>query len=158
MTMMMTLPGAKYQDENERRLFAEAAVSRIEALPEVQSAFVSGGMPLMGGGGKNLTRVGEQDSGARPRIATYRPIWPGYFGTLEVPLRSGRTFTAQDIEGSAPVVIVNEALVREHFPGTNPIGERIVLADLARPGGGPDRCLPMPPRRRRARSSAWSLT
>ena len=103
-----------------------------------------------GGGSRNLSRVGEQDSVVKQQIVNYRAIWPGYFEMLEVPLRAGRKFTASDIEGSAPVVIVNEALAREYFPGKNAIGERIILSPPARPGGGwdartPDKT-PPPPR------------
>ena len=136
LTMAAILPGAKYQDPDERRVFAESAVGRLNALPGIQSAIVAGGIPLLGGGSRNLTRVGEQDAVPKRQNVTYRPIWPGYFETLEVPLRVGRTFTARDVEGSTPVVIVNEALAREYFPGKNPIGERIILSAPAGPPGG----------------------
>ncbi len=38
---------------------------------------------------------------------------------------SGRAFTDDDRIGTAPVCIVNEAFARRHFPGRNPIGDRI---------------------------------
>ena len=150
LTMAGMLPGSKYQNPDERRLFAESALSGVRTLPGIQSALIAGGMPLMGGGSRNLSRVGEQDSVAKQQSVSYRAVWPGYFDTLEVPLRAGRKFTASDIEGSAPVVIVNETLAREYFPGKNAIGERIILSPPTRPGGGwdartPDKT-PPPPR------------
>jgi putative ABC transport system permease protein len=46
-----------------------------------------------------------------------REVSPGYFRTLGIPLRTGRVFAERDSG-----IVVNEALVREHFPGENPIG------------------------------------
>src|SRR5208282_1083909 len=48
-----------------------------------------------------------------------------YFSTMQIPLLRGREFGEQDGADSAPVVIVNEALAREFFPGENPIGKHI---------------------------------
>jgi putative ABC transport system permease protein len=49
--------------------------------------------------------------------ARLRDVSPGYFRALGIPLRDGRIFTDRD-----PGIVVNEALVREHFPGEDPIG------------------------------------
>jgi len=47
-----------------------------------------------------------------------REASPGYFRALGIPLRAGRMFTEAE-----PGLIVNEALVRQHFPaGADPIG------------------------------------
>ena len=48
----------------------------------------------------------------------------GYFETLGIPLRDGRTFTAADAPGSEPVVVVNEALARRFFGGAA-VGKRM---------------------------------
>jgi putative ABC transport system permease protein len=46
-----------------------------------------------------------------------REASPGYFRALGIPLRAGRVFTDRHSG-----IVVNEALVREHFPGEDPIG------------------------------------
>src|SRR5262249_5741032 len=46
-----------------------------------------------------------------------------YFKTSGVPLLMGRGLTAGDTEGTQPVVVVNEAFVREHFPDTGALGK-----------------------------------
>jgi putative ABC transport system permease protein len=48
-----------------------------------------------------------------------------YFSTLKVPLLRGRTFNERDIKGSPRVVIVDQAMAEQYFPGENPIGKRI---------------------------------
>jgi predicted permease len=58
---------------------------------------------------------------------------PGHFATLGVPLRGGRDFHADDRAGGQLVMIVNERLARELFPGQDPIGRRVSCCE-----GGPD--------------------
>src|SRR4030095_9525811 len=44
---------------------------------------------------------------------------------MGVSLISGRDFDSQDAEGKPPVVIVNEQLARQFFPGGDALGKRI---------------------------------
>jgi putative ABC transport system permease protein len=57
--------------------------------------------------------------------ATIFSVTPDYFRTMKIALLQGRDFTAQDGPAAKPVVIVNESLARQFFPGENPIGKRI---------------------------------
>ena len=50
---------------------------------------------------------------------------PDYFRTMGIPLVKGRGFTERDDLNSAPVLIINSALARQHFPNEDPIGKRI---------------------------------
>jgi predicted permease len=52
-------------------------------------------------------------------------VSPGFFDTMEMPLRNGRAFTARDDQAAPKVVIINEAAVRKFFPNENPIGRHI---------------------------------
>jgi predicted permease len=58
-------------------------------------------------------------------VGRYRVASPDYFQTMRIPIVRGRAFTEQDKAGAPPVVIVNEALSRKHWPGQDPIGKRI---------------------------------
>lgn len=55
---------------------------------------------------------------------SFQAITPGFFETLRIPLR-GRDFTAADRGERATTAIVNEAFVRRHLPGRDPVGQRI---------------------------------
>jgi putative ABC transport system permease protein len=57
----------------------------------------------------------------------HREVSPDYFATMRVPLLRGRDFTEADRAGAESVVIVNDALVRGHFPDEDPIGRRIAF-------------------------------
>jgi predicted permease len=43
---------------------------------------------------------------------------------MSIPILAGRGFGTEDTETSRPVAVVNQALVKEFFPNTNPIGKR----------------------------------
>jgi putative ABC transport system permease protein len=49
----------------------------------------------------------------------------GYFRTMGIPVTRGRDFTERDTLSAPPVLIVNEALARQHFPNEDPIGKRM---------------------------------
>jgi putative ABC transport system permease protein len=140
------LQSARYAKPEARRAFAGEMLARVKALPGVRSVTVASGIPLFGGGGaRQLVRPGDKDAAVKKPNVTYHSVDQYYFATLEVPLTAGRTFTDADREGSAPVVVVNEELVRQYFPKGNPIGERILLNVPSRPGA-PAPAKPEPPR------------
>src|SRR5688500_19254838 len=58
-------------------------------------------------------------------IGGYPVAAPDYLQTMQIPIVRGRAFTEHDQAGGHPVVIVNEALARKHWPGQEPIGKRI---------------------------------
>jgi putative ABC transport system permease protein len=48
-----------------------------------------------------------------------------YFSTLKVPLLRGRAFNERDTKDSPRVVIIDQAMAEQYFPGENPIGKRL---------------------------------
>ncbi|HVH87396.1 MAG TPA: ABC transporter permease, partial [Terriglobales bacterium] len=65
-------------------------------------------------------------------------VGPHFFETVQMPLIAGRDFTEADNEHAPPVVIVNEALVKHYFAGQNPIGKKVVLGSIFKPGDKKD--------------------
>ncbi len=59
-------------------------------------------------------------------MAQTHTVDEGYFAALHVPLVHGRTFVDRDNATSPGVVIINEALARQMWPGQNPLGQRII--------------------------------
>jgi len=56
-----------------------------------------------------------------------RFVTPGYFETMETPVIRGRTITDSDTLSAPLVLLINETVAREWWPGRNPIGDRVVL-------------------------------
>jgi putative ABC transport system permease protein len=65
--------------------------------------------------------------------ATYKVVGDRYFETMRIRLVEGRYFDHQDVETREPVVIINRAMAREHWPGESPIGRRIQRGGPKRP-------------------------
>ena len=117
--------------------FYEAVGRDVSALPEVRRVGWASSLPY---GTSELGRwafeiIGDPqvEAGDRPR-AEYTTADPGYFGTLDLPIVSGRGFNDRDTLRSLPVCLVNEAFVRRHFQGRNPVGARL---ELIAPFNGP---------------------
>ena len=47
------------------------------------------------------------------------------FSTLKVPLLRGRAFNERDTKDSPRVIIIDQAMAEQYFPGENPIGKRL---------------------------------
>lgn len=53
-------------------------------------------------------------------------VTPGYFDAIGLTLLAGRQFDDRDgVSKEAPVAIVNESFVRQHWPGASAVGKRI---------------------------------
>jgi putative ABC transport system permease protein len=96
----------------ERRLLEESA-----ALPGIESASVSSGIPLTSG------RVPAQVStpGGAPYDATLLYAGAGFFHTMGIPLSAGREFVSRD--ENSRVAVITEDLARRLWPGTEPVGQ-----------------------------------
>jgi putative ABC transport system permease protein len=120
------LPPGRYRTMASLAQFDRELAGRLAALPGVVAAASVTTLPLELG--PDLPYDIEGQPGAGPTgEAQWRAVTPGYFTALGVPLRAGRFTSDADDQGGQPVVIVNEALVRRHLRGRNPIGARITL-------------------------------
>ena len=118
----------------ERGPVVERLLAELATLPGVQAAATTK-LPLRGAGDSFLMAGGGQPAGSEA-ITYFRIVSPGYFETMGIKVREGRTFTAADrspARDTAPAqdstrevsVVVNEALARKFFPGENPVGRHL---------------------------------
>jgi putative ABC transport system permease protein len=119
---------AAYTDTLAEWQFFDQVVARVSALPSVQAAALSSGLPAarQGFGGTTFgidgqTYLKDKDY---PRTASMA-VTPSFFKTLNVPLRQGRLFAESDRAGSLNVVVVNQAFAEKFFKNADPIGRRI---------------------------------
>jgi predicted permease len=101
-------------------------LDRLTAIPGIVSATVDGGAPVSGSASSTLIVAGRPEVApdlAPPVLRHY--VSPDHFKTLGIPLIAGRTFNANDREGSPRVVIISELAAKRFWPGQNPIGQRV---------------------------------
>jgi putative ABC transport system permease protein len=121
---------AAYTDTLAEWRFFDQAVERVAALPGVQAAALSSGLPAarQGFGGSSFSVEGQTylKDKDRPRTRSLA-VTPNFFKALNIPLRQGRVFAETDRPGSLTVVLVNQSFVDKFFKNTDPIGRRIRL-------------------------------
>jgi putative ABC transport system permease protein len=128
LTLTLSPSGAKYPPASPQRIaYFQESLARVQALPGVRSAGLTDFLPLTG---PFLLRPLQIEG--RPRyergkepIVSMNRVSSDYFQTMGIPLRAGRTFTAQDRAEAPKVIIINETLARRFFAGENPIGRRL---------------------------------
>ena len=133
LTMELSPSAAKYPSSSHRRAYNQELLTRVQSLPGVRSAGLTSFLPLTG-----TTRVmplkvegrAPFDSGKIVPV-DINIISPDYFQTMGIQMIAGRPFTAQDVDETQHVAIINQTIARRFFPNENPIGLR--LAEFAKP-------------------------
>ncbi len=128
-----SLEDARYADhEPVARLF-DASLERMRAVPGVLSAAVSLGLPYERILNMGAERVGGDAAaaGSQYLFATATYVTPGYFETLRLPVRRGRSFTDFDTSAGAPVVVVNDTFARRYMDG-EAVGQPVRFAGRTR--------------------------
>jgi putative ABC transport system permease protein len=130
LTMVVRLPGAKYRDDQQMVSFFRRATERIRVLPGVGSVGIVNFLPLYGGLGSQTVFSIE---GRPPRppgeeLSTHARVSDaGYFQALGIPLMRGRNFSDRENTEARHVILISDAMARQHFPGEDPIGKRITV-------------------------------
>jgi putative ABC transport system permease protein len=120
------LTGALRLPPQQAAPFLTDLIARIERLPGVTSVAAISGVPLTGAGHNAFVVEG------RPALsddviqdAMQSSVTPGYFRTMGIPLRAGRSLTASDSSDAPKVMVVSEGFVRRYFPTEDPLGHRL---------------------------------
>ncbi len=116
--------------------FFRETLDGIRALPGVTAAGAVSAFPL---GLADVTRQSLLQLDDRPPFppgeepsAAVSTATPGYLDAMGIPLRAGRWFDARDDAEQPPVVVINEALARRHWPDADPLGRRVSLSVVFR--------------------------
>lgn len=125
-TARFELPWHKYTDRTQIETLSRALLDKVRALPGVQNAAVSSNGPLMGGWQTGFWR----EENPRPKPADMlnsdlEVVGGDYFSTLKLPLLRGRTFNERDTKDSPRVIMIDQAMAEQYFPGEDPIGKRL---------------------------------
>jgi predicted permease len=133
-TGAITLPIAQYPDAASRQRFAEQTLNELHNVPGLETATISGDIPLAGG---NRTLYARADRDIPPiekrANAPSHDIAPDYFKTWGVPLLAGRKFNEHDTADGQKVCLISQAGAKKVYPGENPIGKTLLVSSLAVP-------------------------
>jgi predicted permease len=122
----------KFAGYNPARLNAlyDRILTRLDALPGVRSASLSGSPPLsQGSWGSPIDLDGRKTPPTEDISTTLNRVTAGYFETLEQPLLRGRTIQASDRPGGVKAAVVNKTFADRYFPKTDAVGHSFTIGD-----------------------------
>ncbi len=130
LSMIVSVAGTNEANSGRREIFYRDLLEKIMALPGVASVGAINHLPLEG---DLWDRGFEIEGRPKPRpgevpAAVYRIVMPGYFETMRLPVKRGRSISYQDNAKAPAVVVINESAAERYWPGENPIGKRFVIA------------------------------
>ena len=132
LTFDLTMTGRKYNDKQTILNTYRQLWERLEHLPGANAAGGVTSLPLSRAfAWTPITVEGRTPlPGEKFLNADERLVGGHYFEAMGIPLRRGRFFTDQDDTTTPIVVIVDEYMAEELWPGQNPIGKRIHIVEL----------------------------
>jgi putative ABC transport system permease protein len=120
------LPLNQFATNSSAVAFSREVVARLSNKPGIVAAGTANTVPAIGVSPETAYTIeGRPVETWKPEFATFAVISVDYFRAMRIPLRDGRYFTADDRFNSAPVVIMNESMVKHCWPGERAVGKRM---------------------------------
>jgi len=132
LTMVATLPAAKYQNDEQALQFYNRAVEELRSAPGIESVGITNNLPF--GDGQNVDGFliegqappsGGNVSQSAQTQSEIQSVTPGTFQALGIPLLQGRDFLDSDTTKTTLVAIIDEPLARRFWPAGDAVGKRI---------------------------------
>jgi predicted permease len=136
LTVELDLPASRYPDLQAQARFYDELLTRVRSLPGVRATAATTAFAGVGAGmtfSYALEHRPSTNPTGREDPQPLQGVSAGYFETMGIPIVEGRGFAASDDERAAPVVVINSALARLHWPDGQAIGNRLSF----RPGETP---------------------
>ncbi len=147
-TAAISLPEAKYKEDQQQFNFAQQLLARVRNLPGVRSAAITGRLPLEGGSNGYVNLRGKPYQPMSGPLVERHAVSPGYFRTMGIPLVQGRDLTEADVADAQVLsarlrqlfqskeqpppevtnaivypVVINQTMARDFWPDQNPLGQ-----------------------------------
>ena len=114
---------AGYGDQNIGAFYGQL-LKTFSAIPGVRNASLSDSSLIEAGSGMPINVPGQPSDPA----TRYLTVGPGFFATMQIPIRAGRDFDERDRPESTPVAVINEVFARKNFGDQNPLGQHLLLS------------------------------
>jgi predicted permease len=101
--------------------------AQLAAVPGVKHVAGIMGLPMgdYGSNGYYKTRGGLPVEPGHDASSNFSVSSPGYFETMEIPLKRGRDFNGQDTYENPFVAVISESLAKQSFGNADPVGKQI---------------------------------
>jgi len=124
-TVQIMAPDSAYPNNARTIVLYREIQRRLLALPGVQAVGITSSLPVQCNCNTDWIRIVGKPFHGEHNEVNEREISPNFFGTLKARLVRGRFFTDDDVAAKPQVVVINETLAKEYFPGQDPIGQKL---------------------------------
>ena len=122
------LPKKQYATQPAIDQFNHELISRLQAQPGVKTVGLTSFLPASNNNSSSaFLPEGYVAKDGNLDLATTVAVQGDYHRAMGIPLLHGRLFTQDDRKGAQLVVIVNQKLAEQSWPGQDPIGKRLRL-------------------------------
>jgi predicted permease len=132
-TATVKLPPDHYKSSTQVASFYANLLDRLRQSPGIEEAGVTSTLPVTGE--DNVSILAPCDGPKRPMTewpaTNFRQVSPRYFRASGTPIKSGRDFTAADV--NAKVVILSESAVARLFQSGSPLSRTVCLTGEDKP-------------------------
>ena len=129
LTVGLSLPEARYKEDEQVVAFYTQLLDRVRALPGVEGAAIGSNIPFDDNSWDSyfhITGTPPNAPGQEPS-AEINVVSADYFRVMGMPIIRGRAFGPEDTaaKGKSRSIIIDETLAAKYFPGKDPIGLNI---------------------------------
>jgi putative ABC transport system permease protein len=123
LTFSVELPVTTYQRAAQVDAFIREVLDRVHTIPSVRYAAVGTSLPI---GVTEYTVISRSDAPpatAGFEVAATQMVSPEFHNAFGIRLRRGRLFDPGDSGSTLPIALINEAMARQYWPDTDPVGK-----------------------------------
>jgi len=120
------LPLQQYPTAASVANFNRTVVDQLSSKPAVTAVAVSNAVAVSDSFPLSAYTIeGVSEEQWKLQFAAFNSVYGDYFNAMGIPLLEGRTFTMHDDSNSPLVVIVNQSMARDCWPGQSAVGHRM---------------------------------
>jgi putative ABC transport system permease protein len=128
LTFQLALPASRYPTPDTRRTFVRELERRLGELSGARCVGITSKLPLTGSG--PLSPYAFDEATARnweSVTADGRQVSPDFFAAMNTRVLAGRPFTWDDATGTPQVIVIDETLARQAWPGQSAVGKQLQI-------------------------------
>jgi macrolide transport system ATP-binding/permease protein len=129
-TLDVQAPTDPYSKDPAATALGRRTVAEISQLPGVESVGLSSMLPVNSWGNTSWFRIIGKPWHGEHNEVPQRDASTEYFQTIGAKLFRGRYFREDEDSTKPLVVIINQALAKQYFPGEDPVGQHIVFLHM----------------------------
>lgn len=124
----MALAPSTLKDPAKTRAAWHEALENVRSIPGVESVAMVDTVPMREGN----NQIPYYTTPAKPpadqqQLVLANSVTPDYLNVMRLPLLRGRFITDEDRHGSEGVVVIDDVMAQQAFPGQDPVGKHVWL-------------------------------